>query len=321
MSESVASSVPQRSPLLKHLFMVLRFAIPLAALVYLFSRVPLARVLTSMRKTQPSAVAIAVVVALISMLLATVRWRILFTACGTGAKPRFWTLFRVYWICIFYNTCLPGGVGGEVVRGLATRRAVGERGLPNALGIVLLERALGFTGMLMLVVLGFALAPLPGFSNVMLWSALGICIAIGSVVGIVSGRRIAPLLPGPLRRIAAALPTITSAPLFLVALALSLVTQFCGVVAGHAIVSCIAPKVTAMDSLVILPLVNALQYFPFSVGGLGVREGAFIKLYGFVGIAEEDALAASIVVGFIQVAVSAVGGVLHAMRPLEARDD
>ena len=42
----------------------------------------------------------------------------------------------------------PGGVGGEVVRAIATRRALGERGLTGALGIVLLERTFGAAALL-----------------------------------------------------------------------------------------------------------------------------------------------------------------------------
>jgi uncharacterized membrane protein YbhN (UPF0104 family) len=294
----------------------LRFAVPIAALAYILHKIPMGEVLASARLVRGSAVALAVAVCVFSMALATVRWRILFTACGTGAKPAWLGLLRVYWICLFYNAYLPGGVGGEVVRGLATRRAVGERGLANALGIVLLERTLGFTGMLVLVVVGFTLFPLPGIDNVMMWSALGMCAAVGSVVGIASGRRIAPYLPQPFRRIAAALPTITSPPLFLVALAISLVTQLCGVVAGHVLIASISAEPSWSDSLVILPLVNALQYFPFTIGGAGVREAGFVVLYPLVGVTRADSLAASLVLGAVLYAVAGIGGILHAIRPL-----
>lgn len=317
MSGTPTAEAPRQSALVKHTMFLLRIAVPIAALAYILSKIPLAAVMSSARRVTPVAVLVAVVINLISMLLATARWRVLFTACGTGAKPRFWDLFRVYWVCIFYNSWLPGGVGGEVVRGLATRRAVGERGLANALGIVLLERTLGFSGMLIVVVAAFTFIPLPGLPDVMMWSAIGICAALGSVIGIVSGHRLAPYLPQPLRRIAAVLPTITSLPLFALALLMSIVTQLCGVVAGHAIVASITKVPTFADSLLILPLINALQYFPFSVGGTGVRETGFMVLYPLVGVSTADAVAASFVVGLLQYAVSGVGGILHALRRLD----
>jgi glycosyltransferase 2 family protein len=301
----------------RRIWLALRFLIPAAALTYILSKIPLDDVWASLRMISLSPVLLAVGVFVVATLLATLRWRLLFTACGTGARPAFLGLFRVYWICLFYNTYLPGGVGGEVIRGLATRRAVGERGLPTALGIVLLERTLGFTGMLILVATGVTLFPLPGIPDVMIWSALGFCASLGCVVGIVSGPRLSPYLPKPLSRIAAALPTVTSPWLFLTALLMSVVTQLCGVLAGHLIMSSISATPSWTDSLVILPLVNTLQYFPLTVGGAGVREAGFVVLYPLVGVTRADALAASLVLGVVQYAVNAAGGILHALGPLE----
>jgi glycosyltransferase 2 family protein len=308
---------PARSVAMRRLLLLLRFAIPAAALTYILSKIPLGEVWASMRLVRPSAVAMAVAVIFLSTALATYRWRLLFRACGIDARPPFLELFRVYWICLFYNTYLPGGVGGEVVRGLATRRAVGERGLPAALAIVLLERTLGFTGMVILVAVTFTLFPLQGIPDVMLWSTLGLGAALASVVGIVSGPRLARYLPKPLGRIAAALPSISSPPLFAVALLISVVTQFSGVVAGHLVISSISAVPSFTDSMVILPLVNALQYFPLTVGGTGVREAGFVVLYPLVGVSHADALAASLVLGAILYGVNAMGGVLHALRPIE----
>jgi glycosyltransferase 2 family protein len=318
VSGPAAISAPTaRSVAIRRLLLLLRFLIPAAALAYILSKIPLGEVWASMRLISPSAVALAVGVFFLSTALATLRWRLLFRACGTDARPPFLQLFRIYWICLFYNTYLPGGVGGEVVRGLATRRAVGERGLPAALAIVLLERTLGFTGMVILVAVTFTLFPLPGIPDVMLWSSLGLGAALVSVVGIVSGPRLAIYLPKPLARIAAALPTISSPPLFAVALLMSVVTQFSGVVAGHMVISSISAAPSFTDSMVILPLVNALQYFPLTVGGTGVREAGFVVLYPLVGASHAEALAASLVVGAIQYGVNALGGILHALRPLE----
>jgi glycosyltransferase 2 family protein len=317
VSPQAAVSASPRSVAIRRLLLLLRFVIPAAALAFILSKIPLGEVLASMRLISPSAVALAVFVFVLSTALATFRWRLLFRACGTDARPPFMELFRVYWICLFYNTYLPGGVGGEIVRGLATRRAVGERGLPAALAIVLLERTLGFSGMVILVAVAFTLFPLPGIPDVMLWSGLGLGVALISIVGIVNGPRLAQYLPKPLARIAAALPSISSPPLFAVALLISVVTQISGVVAGHLVISSISAAPSFTDSMVILPLVNALQYFPLTVGGTGVREAGFVVLYPMVGVSHADALAASLVLGAVQYAVNALGGILHALRPLE----
>jgi uncharacterized membrane protein YbhN (UPF0104 family) len=316
------SAASDRSRMIARAFMLLRVLVPTVAIAVLLRVIPLQQVLASMRLIRTSALFESAAAIVLSTLLATVRWRIVFKACGLDTKPRYLELLRAYWIGVFYNTYVPGGLGGDVVRGVATRRVVGPGGLPVALAIVLLERTLGFSGMLILVVSGFALFPLPGIPNVMLFSVLGLCVAVAAVVVIASGPRIARFLPAPAARIASSLPTIASLPLFLVALGLSVLTQLCGVVVGHVLISSINTHVAWSDSLVILPLVNTSQYFPLTIGGAGVREAAFVVAYGMIGVAKPDALAASVTLAAVQYATNALGGVLHAIRPLalEAED-
>jgi uncharacterized membrane protein YbhN (UPF0104 family) len=310
-----APEKPQRSSAARAL-MVLRVAVPALAIGYLLSVVPLHEVLASISAMPVWAIVSAVFVLVTATATATLRWSLLLRACGLRDRPRFLELFRTYWIGAFYNTYVPGGLGGDVMRAIATRRCAGERGLPAALAVVFLERTLGLSGLLILVATSFTLFPLGGVPNVMLWSALGLSAAVCAVLAIVNGARIAPYLPAPLGRIAAALPTVESLPLFFLCLGLSVATQFCGVVMGHLLISSIASAVHWSDSLVILPLVGAAQYFPLTIGGAGAREAAFVLLYAGIGVAKADALATSLVIGGLMYTTSLAGGVLHVMRPL-----
>jgi uncharacterized membrane protein YbhN (UPF0104 family) len=315
-AELAAPMQSQRSPA-KRILLVLRVLVPVLAIAYLLSIVPLGDVLAAVGEMPLWAVAVAVLVLVLATALATLRWRLLMSACGMQGKPTFLELFRAYWIGAFYNTYVPGGLGGDVMRAVATRRFGGDRGLPAALAVVFLERTLGLSGLLILVATSFTVFPLSGVPNVMLWSALGLAVAACAVLAIVNGARVARFLPTPLARIASALPTIVSLPLFFVCLGLSVATQFTGVVMGHLLISSVTSAVHWSDSLVILPLVNAAQYFPLTVGGAGARETAFVLLYSAVGVAKADALATSLVMGGLMYTTSLVGGVLHWMRPLE----
>jgi uncharacterized membrane protein YbhN (UPF0104 family) len=170
--------------------------------------------------------------------------------------------------------------------------------------------------MLILVAAGFSLFPLQCVHNVLQWSALGICVAAAAVLAIVSGPRLAPHLPGPFGKIAAALPSIESLPLFAAALGLSVITQLSTVVFGHILLASITSRAALTDSLVILPLIGAAQYFPLTIGGAGVREAGFVVLYATVGVSQADALAASMVNGALSYVANAMGGVLHLLKPL-----
>jgi uncharacterized membrane protein YbhN (UPF0104 family) len=315
-----APSRPPRTPLSRAL-LLLRFVVPVLLIGWMLHKVPIHDVLESSKRVPLSAIATACAIMILTTGVATWRWQILFGACGVKAKPRFLDLFRIYWIGIFYNTFVPGGLGGDFMRAFATRRIVGSGGIALSGAIAFLERVLGLTGMVIVVATGFTLFPLKGVGNVMLYSGLGITAAVAAVTGIVCGARFAPHLPAPLARIAASLPTIESWPLFVLALALSLVTQSSGVVVGHLLISPISAKALWTDSVVVMPLILASQYFPLTVGGAGVREVAFVVFYGAVGVSKPDALAASFMVMGVQWLTNATGGILHAIRPITLEED
>ena len=55
---------------------------------------------------------------------------------------------------------------------------------------------------------------------------------------------------------------------------------------------------------------------PVELSGAGVREVMFVLLYGRVGVAQPDALAAALAFSAVGYATAGLGGVLHALKPL-----
>ena len=100
------------------------------------------------------------------------------------------------------------------------------------------------------------------------------------------------------------------------ALALSVVTHTFVALTGHALVHAVAPGVPVVESLVLVPLAMIATYVPFSVAGLGVREAAFVFLFGKVGVSGADATAASLALMAVTMIVAGLGGVAHLIRPL-----
>lgn len=298
------------------MFLALRFAVPLALLAYIFTAVSKRELLTALTAVPASRALAVFALEVGNWFVCAVRWRVIMRACGTRAKPPLLELWRLHWVGAFYNRCVPGGVGGDVVRAMATRSLYGERGLPAALAISFLERLLGLCGLLLLVTMTFIAFPLPGVPNVMLWSVLGLLAVAGCIGAIAAAPRLAPFMPGPLQKLLSSVPVIESFPLFGVGILISVVTQSVGVIEGHVVISSIASTVTWAQSLVVLPLSLASQYFPLSVGGAGVREVAFVALFSLVGVPRHDALAGSLVVTGLLFASAATGGLVQMLRPL-----
>ncbi len=61
--------------------------------------------------------------------------------------------------------------------------------------------------------------------------------------------------------------------------------------------------------LVVLPVLLIIM-IPVSIAGWGVREGAMIVAFGYVGLPQDQALAVSILLGLVLLGVGALGGLV-----------
>ncbi|HEX2678354.1 MAG TPA: lysylphosphatidylglycerol synthase domain-containing protein [Polyangiales bacterium] len=251
------------------------------------------------------------------MLVGAFRWRILFIAYGAVRTPPFMQLFKLQLIGLFYNM-LPGAVGGDVVRGVVSRDAFGERGISSGLAVVLIERLLGLVGLMLLVLSVLAVHPMPALHLPTPFLLLGIAGGLLAVACLAIGRRLARFLPGKLGELASNLPELQNVPLFVGAVLCSMVGQsFVGLV-GHIAVSPLAPEIHLAESLVLAPISFAAIFFPFTVAGAGTRDAAMIYLYGLLGVPQAIVLSASLEILLSYLLVAGCGGVLSALPSMRA---
>lgn len=291
----------------------LRVVVTLAAFAWILTHVDLAAIAGAARRVAPLAFVLSCVLVATNLVVSGLRWRAMLEAYGATTIPPFLTLLRLNFVGFFYNTWLPGGLGGDAVRGVASRQAFGDEGATGALAVVFVERVLGLVGMLVVVALTSAVAPLPAGDPgaITLASIGGVLVGALVVGGLASGARIARFLPGPVAKIAARLPPIGRWGPFGIAVLLSLATQTLGAVTGHVIVVSLAPDVPLSASMVAIPLAMATAFLPFLVGGTGAREMAFVALYASVGMPEADALAASLLCYATQLVVGLFGAFMR----------
>ncbi len=98
----------------------------------------------------PLTLSIAVICLLVSYTLVAIRWHLLLRLKGLYLS--FSTVFQVSMIGMFFNSFLPGGVGGDAVRiGYLFRSQPGDR--PAAILSVLFDRLMGLCGLVTLLAL------------------------------------------------------------------------------------------------------------------------------------------------------------------------
>ncbi|MEM7447752.1 MAG: lysylphosphatidylglycerol synthase transmembrane domain-containing protein [Myxococcota bacterium] len=316
---------------------------------YLIFVVDLRPALESAGRIPLSHIALAVGMVTLNLTIGTLRWRVLFFAIGLSSAPPFGRLLHLYFVGFFYNSFLPGGVGGDLVRGLATRKHFSSVEVATSGGVatshnaptsngtltrggtfasittVFLERLSGLSGLLILV--AAALLSLSGdvASSIQVERVHISMISIAGIFVGIAGAAL-PLLLGRVRtwvpgRFQAALQQISSVqrPIWVgLALLLSLAVQVGVALTGYVILIGIAPQTTLAAAVVILPIAAASSFLPFTVGGAGAREAAFVELCRLVlDMPRSDALAASLVIWGVQLLVASSGGVMQVYRPLQ----
>ncbi len=290
------------------------------AFAYLFTLVDVGEVLAAAADIPLSSMAVAVGLMAGAMVLGALRWRALLSAYGAQELPPLQLLIRLYFVGLFYNTYLPGGVGGDVVRGVITRQSFGPAGATAAVTVVLVERVLGLAALLAMVASVIAFAPPPGLDSLLGWALAGIGCAVAAVAAIPTARRLAALVPiTRLRRLLQSLPALHSRRHFVLALAYSFGTQSTMALIGYALLTGLAPSFRLADAFAIVPLASATAFLPITVGGAGAREAAFVALCTTATDMDETrAATAGLAMWGATLLVAGVGGLLQLRRSAPA---
>jgi uncharacterized membrane protein YbhN (UPF0104 family) len=250
--------------------------------------------------------AVAALVA--QQLLGAARWRHLSAILG---GPKLGAHFYVLWqgMAVLLLQVLPSTIGGDVLRATSGAR---HGGLRHGLGVVVVDRVIGM-GVLSGLVLfgGLVFASLvPQLPALLVPLAMAVVGVTGCAIVMLWGPRLA-LYPiaAPLSALGAALVSslrgwagVQVAGGSVVIHLLSVLSVVCLLYAAG------APSAAAV--FFVAPSAFLVSAIPISLGGWGVREGAFVVGLGLLGVPGENALSVSMLFG---VALTLAGVVLVAM--------
>lgn len=312
MTQPFASATPSR----RGLFLAIKLAVTLSAVTFLLARQPLPELGRAIGAIPKKALVLAVAIQLGAMVVGAVRWRMLLHAYGASAIPRLSELLKVYLIGTFYNIYLPGGVGGDVLRGVVTRDAFATRGATGAVAVVFIERALGAAGVLALTAIATTLFALDRFATLLPVCVIGLAAVAAGVTLLARGSALARFLPPPLARLVSSLPPLERHAPFAGAFALSLVTQSLVALCGHVLASSLEPELSLSNSFLAMPLAGAAGYFPLTIAGIGPRDMLVKALYERLGASPAAASATAFAFLFATLASGIVGGIVQLVRPI-----
>ena len=273
-----------------------------AVLTVLIWRLGASPFLDGVRTVDAGALAAAAGLGVLTTVCCAWRWKIV--ARGLGVDLPLPAAVAAYYRALFLNLTLPGGIAGDIHRGVSHGRDVSDVG--RALRAVAWER---FAGQVVLFVL--ALVVLLALPSPVQWFMPLVAIAVVAAVPcVVLVARARPRGGRFARAWAAAAGDIREGLLARRAwlpIALASVLFVC----GHAVIFLIAARTAgvAAPPSRMLPLalfVMLVMVLP-SVGGWGPREGALAWAFGAAGLGAQQGVATAVVYGVMVLVASLPG--------------
>ncbi len=212
------------------------------------------------------------------------RWR-LFLPAKLALKK----LFSLYMLGSFFNTFLPGMIGGDAVKGYYVYKETGR--MAESMASIFMDRYLGFTALMLIAFVAYPV----GFPYLK-GKGLAWLIPVIFTAFIVMSLLFFKLRLGNRIRLLADFyghfGTYGKRALFK-GLIISLVVQSLSNISVYALARGFGLDVSLPLFFVFVPLITTFSSIPLSISGLGIREASFVLLFGSVGVAPQTATALS----------------------------
>jgi glycosyltransferase 2 family protein len=272
--------------------------------------------LDGVRAIDAGALAAAAAIFLLTTFCAAWRWRIVAAGLGVDVPPGAAT--AAYYRCLFLNLTLPGGVAGDVHRGV--RHGQDVKDVSHALRAVIWERTAGQVVQVVLTVAVLFVAPSP-LRPAMPFLAAALAASAVVVVLVLRGRE-----QGGRSRVDRArdamMSDIRSGLLQNKALP-AIVLLSTVAILGHALTFVIAAHavgVTAPASrLLPLAFIALMAMALPNIGGWGPREGVTAWTFSAAGLGAERGAATAVAYGVMVLAASLPGGLVLVADRLSRR--
>ena len=234
------------------------------------------------------------------------RWQLL--AAVVGVRARFRDFLGYYFVGLFTNLFVPGLLGGDALRAVYLGRRTARLG--EAVASVVADRGTGLIALfwlaaLMALLIPSALAP-PLIKAIVLTGAIALAIVLLAPLA----ARILPRLPRLLRRGLGLVHPYLHRPFSMFpGFSLSFLLQASLGVAQWILARGLGLPQPLSVFLLCVPIANVAAGFPVTLNGLGVRETAYLVLFGMAGMARDDAIA----LGLLWFAATMLGGLTGAI--------
>ena len=237
---------------------VLKYCLALMLLYFALSKVDTSKVMGNLKQIPLLNIVIAFIMLNASQLISAVRMKKYLQHNGWNITDKKYTVM-LYYVGMFYNNILPGGIGGDGYKMLIIAQKFSAKAT-SVLRVLICERLNGLAGLCLLLLISAACMEVsPQLSTIM-------PLAIFALIACI-----------PVYVIAAKIIFKDRPEISLKILPLSIVIQLLSCLSACSIVTALGVQIASITAYIALFLLAGLlsAVLPISVGGVGVREYVF----------------------------------------------
>lgn len=287
---------------------IVKALITVALFWFLFSRVDISVVSKYIERADIPLLLMALVLALLSTILAAYRWGRITRILGLAAGWRFY--LSSYFKGSFFNQALPGSIGGDAVRIYDLHES--GKNWSDSFYAVFIDRIAGLAGLLIVNLL--ALSFMPDFLPIS-FSLTIIAICIGGLSGL--GFLLVIRRIGFLRRIKIMTKIVELSNAFwmvynkkreaVMQIGISIFVHLFSVLCVFALARAVRLDYEPWIYCLLMPPVFLMMIVPISLAGWGVRESIMVTLFGMIGADKAAILAVAMLYGITVILASLPG--------------
>jgi glycosyltransferase 2 family protein len=285
----------------------LRIGLGIAIVGFLLWHYDARPALRSLARERPLFFAVTVAIYVAGQVMCAWRWQLIAAVLKLhGPLPEF---VRYYFIGVFTNLFVPGLIGGDAARAFYLGRRHGKIG--EAIASAVADRGYG-----LLALFWFAASiAITANHGTLRPNVIRPVVATGIVTFAVflASPLIARLVhftPRPIRRALGIIAPYLHKPLSVApAIILSMILQASLAVCQYVLALGLGLHLPLPIFLLIVPVAGVLASLPLTLNGLGLRETAYLFLFGMAGVGRDDAIA----LGLLYFAATMVGGLFGAI--------
>ncbi len=278
----------------KQLLTILKIVVSAVLIYFIFTKINFQDVVRTLKTSNPFYLIGGTLLVLFSKVMASFRLNLYFHQIE--AKLTWWSNLKLYFLGMFYNLFLPGGIGGDAYKGYVIQKSF-KPGTKKVVGVLLIDR---LSGLLLLFIYACILALVLNNDFIAPFKLIfAAAIPLSVAVFWWMNKRFFPY----------------ALPIFWKSFLYSALVQFSQMVCVILILWSLQVYTTHVEYLLVFLVSSIVSVIPLTIGGIGSREVTFLYGAQWLALDANTAIGVSFVFFLMTALISFVGIRYHFQKP------